>query len=189
MPPWLRPFQRTVSVLSELPRCLSPDGKCPRTASATSSWLPWAMGTTLRCVHVSYNAACSVLCDTLFCTVPRILNGGVGSGCCTRGLDARLLASMLESMPLVLPARPCRMLAQVSFVSHFKFLCDADLIELTGLYLTSLTVISAQCSRLVTACGVSSPCVVSPCLPLHTHHTSCTPPRCAPGGVGLFVLL
>jgi hypothetical protein len=43
---------------------------------------------------------------------------------------------------MVLHAQPARMFAQVSFISDF--LGDADLIELTGFYLTSLTVCTCR---------------------------------------------
>jgi hypothetical protein len=78
---------------------------------------------------------------------------------------------------MVLHARPCRMFAQVSFVSDF--LGDADLIELTGFYLTSLTV-RPCCLRWLSA-GVCAwceqPLCWAPCRsPLHMHHTLYTPP-------------
>ena len=43
-PVWLRPFQRAINVLSELPHCPSPDGK--------RDVLLAAMGTAFRCVQV-----------------------------------------------------------------------------------------------------------------------------------------
>ena len=62
---------------------------------------------------------------------------------------------------MVLHAQPARMFAQVSFISDF--LGDADLIELTGFYLTSLTV--CTCSLLAHAPGCTHHFPMYPYIP------------------------
>ena len=69
---------------------------------------------------------------------------------------------------MVLHAQPARMFAQVSFISDF--LGDADLIELTGFYLTSLTVCTCRLMVLAASSPTRQGAVTtSPCTPTFLH--------------------